>query len=110
MAAPASAEDTLVPATDPVLEALRAIQAQLEAGGPAASAELTLTRKAARWRGLAAVIASIAGISYAAFTAATDHVAARHEDRVEVLEQKVDAMSEDIAAIKDAVAHDRVAP
>lgn len=107
----ASPADTIpaAPAIDPVLAALQAIQAQLQAGGPAASAELTLTRKAARWRGLAALVASVAGISYAAFNAATDHVAARHEDRVEALERKVDAVSEDVAAIRDAL-HDRAAP
>ena len=78
--------------------------------GTASIATLTLTRKAARWRGLAALIASIAGVSYAAFNAAFDHAASRQEDRVEALERKVDAVSEDIGAIKDALAHDRAAP
>lgn len=96
---------TLVEAvpTDPVLAALARLEAKV-AANPAQSAELTLTRRTARWRGLAALVATIAGISYAAFNAATDHVAARHEDRVEALERKVDAMGEDIAAIRDALA------
>lgn len=87
------------------LEQLRELTAALKSSPKSAalSAELTLTRKTARWRGLAALIAGIAGISYAAFTTAYDRATGQQEDRIEQLERRLDEVADDVSAIADAL-------
>lgn len=107
--APPPSEDdipTLVDAPrDPVMAKLDAIEARLnkQPDSAAMSAELTMTRKAARWRGVIAALATAAGIAYASFTAAVERSAAEHEDRVDAIERKVDRLADTVDELVQAL-------
>lgn len=111
---------------DPVARLMAMLQSQAEL-----SAALTITRKAARWRGLAAAVLGGLGFGYAAFDAGMDAYRAEDKataavvereaatlvERVDATEEaqkrmgaeldelggKVDAVAEDVAAIADAL-------
>lgn len=88
------------------------------------SAALTLTRRTARWRGIAAIVGTVAGLAYAAFDAAHDRFAGEAQreeaavvERVDAVERevgelgdKVDAMAEAVDALAGALASEPAEP
>lgn len=102
-----------VPRTPPdesaVADVLARLDAALRASQSAAemSAALTMSQKSARSRGLLAIVSTVAGIVYATIDGAREYYGGTDppaiERRVDDLEDKVDAIAEDVAAIADAL-------
>ena len=91
-----------------VHDLLAELRQLVKTAAPAAamSAELTMTRQSAKRRGAAAIVSTVAAITYAVidvFAGRQAQGVEENRERIEVVEKKVDAIAADVATIAAAV-------